>query len=59
MKIELELGVMTPAEAGKFLRQMAEMTTRNSQNWDSYEAIATSILQSAFDHVGFHFERQC
>lgn len=39
---------MTPPEAGKFLRNLAELTATNSKNWDNYEAIATEFIAAAY-----------
>jgi hypothetical protein len=39
---------MTPAEAGKFLRDIAQMTSTNSRDWDNFEAIATQIIEDAY-----------
>jgi hypothetical protein len=43
---------MTPEEAGKFLRTVAEMTARNSRNWDNFEAIAADLIKSAYEGGG-------
>lgn len=43
-----QMAEMTPDEAGKFLRQTAETTAMNSQNWDNFEAIAAGFIGDAY-----------
>lgn len=45
----LQMAAMTTAEAGKFLRQIAETTAHASQNWDNFQSIAESMFTSAMD----------
>ena len=39
---------MTPEQAGKMLRQLAERTFVNSKNWDNYEAICVQFITDAY-----------
>lgn len=39
-------------EAGKMLRDFAEMTAKMSGDWDNFEEICTSLLQQAYDDRG-------
>ena len=43
--------MMTVEEAAKFLRNTAELTARNTQNWDNYQRICLDMLKSAIAHV--------
>lgn len=47
--MKMQMAAMTPAEAGKFLRNIAEMTARYSQNWDNFETIAADLIKSAYE----------
>ncbi len=38
---------LTPEEAAKKLREFAELTASNSQNWDNFEKIARDMLVAA------------
>ena len=40
---------MTVEEAGKKLREMAELTAKHSRNWENFQEIATSMLRQAFN----------
>jgi hypothetical protein len=46
--VSFQIGMMTPDEAGKFLRQTAELRAANPQNWESFEAIATQMIRDAY-----------
>jgi hypothetical protein len=39
----------TPEEGAKKLRQFAELTAHNSQNWDNFEAIALEFITAAMN----------
>ena len=43
---------LTPEEAGRKLRIMAETTAQLSQNWDNFEIIATNMIRAAFNASG-------
>lgn len=47
--VRFRMKEMTAEEAGKFLRQMAEMTAAHSQNWDNFQEIAASMFTSALE----------
>lgn len=47
MKIQME---MTLEEAAKQLRSWAELTAKNSQNWDNFETICLDILEFVHRH---------
>lgn len=40
---------MTPAEAARFIRQIAETTAAASQNWDNFQSICESMIVSAME----------
>ena len=46
----IPLGSSTPEGVAKDLRLFAEMTARNSQNWDNYEALVLDVLQQVKTH---------
>ncbi len=39
---------LTPREAGRKLREYAELTSKASQNWDNFEQLAASIIAQAY-----------
>jgi len=39
--------IMTVDETAKFLRDAAELTASNSQNWDIFQAICKTVLAAA------------
>ena len=47
--VRFQTATMTPAEAGQFLRRIAETTAVASQNWDNFQAIAESMITSAME----------
>jgi len=40
---------MSPAEAAKFIANIAQMTATNSQNWENFERICESMIVSAME----------
>lgn len=45
--MKMNLGTMTLEQAAQWLRQAAEMTASNSQNWNNFEAICLQMLTDA------------
>jgi hypothetical protein len=41
---------LTPEQAGKMLRSIAELTADNSKNWDNFEQIAAGFIRDALAH---------
>lgn len=36
-------------EAAKMVRQIAELTAKNSNNWDAFEALAKDVLKQTYE----------
>lgn len=53
----LQVKEMTPAEAARFIRQIAETTAHASQNWDNFEQIVLGMINNAMD-AARHFGQQ-
>lgn len=47
--VRFRMAEMTPEEAGAFIRNIAELTAANSQNWDNFEQIVVGMINSAMD----------
>lgn len=46
--MKFTMAPMTPAEAGTFLRRLAETTAGRSRSWDDFEAIVTQFITDAY-----------
>lgn len=40
----------TPEEVAKTLRQFAELTAKNTRNWDNYESIVLDVFAQIKEH---------
>ena len=47
--MKLKTAPMNVADAAKMLRNIAELTARNSQNWENFEQIAAELIKSAYE----------
>lgn len=47
MGVRFHMKEMTPEEAAKFLRDLCELTAKNSENWDNMQMIFLQFIMDA------------
>lgn len=46
---QFTMAEMSVDDAAKFLRNVAEVTAGNSQNWENFQGMAKTVIQAALD----------